>query len=193
MTAPSIFLLASDRRRRLPRAFTLIEIMVVVAIIVILVGITVAVGTQVKRTAQRKNTLVELQALSGYMDQYLSQGNPEPTVTTPWPYPAGNPQFAPTKDSSGTVPGSDVANWVKNLRASPLGTKLSAYPMDKDPLNNPTLLDKYGTPIRYIPSNPATKAKGYFQSAGPDGIFSNTSPVPTPVPQQDDIFSTDAM
>jgi type II secretory pathway pseudopilin PulG len=179
--------------------------MVVVAIIIILAGITIAVGVQVRQGAKRKNTVTELQALTGYMDQYLGQGNPEPVVpgspsappTLPWPYTSADPAFAKTKDSAGVTPGSDPFNWVRMLRATPVGTKLSDLTLGDDrngytappPSPNITVLDSWGTAIRYIPSNSVTKAKGYFQSAGPDGRFANENPPPSPALPPDDIFS----
>lgn len=151
--------------RRSMRAFTLIEIMVVVAIIVILAGMGVAVGVAVKRSSADRATKTTLKALDSVMSLYLKD-NPEPSA----------------------------ANWLAALNANPATAKmLNSLPRGTPPGGSATptgpapVLDGYGNPIRFLPSNsvfnqanaswtagpiPAPQgAMPRFQSLGPDGFI----------------------
>jgi type II secretory pathway pseudopilin PulG len=177
-------------RIRRASAFTIIEILVVVGIIVILAAITVSVGSSVKTNAAIRSTHVTLKTLEGVMKDYLAAGNPEPTPPATWPYPTTTPpgSYAPT------TPASDPINWVIALRANPeYSKKLDALPHGQDIAATPNvvILDAFGTPIRYVPYNSTTKKEGYFQSAGPDRLFTTESSPPTPAPLPDDLYSTD--
>jgi prepilin-type N-terminal cleavage/methylation domain-containing protein len=77
------------------RAFTLIEMMVVIAVLIVLVSAVVAIGGQVKSAGQRKTTLTTIRVCEGLMDEYLKMGNPEPTPppTATWPYGKPGPNW----------------------------------------------------------------------------------------------------
>jgi len=192
--------------RRGIRGFTLIEMLVVIVIIAILIGAVVAIGAQVRAQATRRATLAELRVLDGAMKDYLAAGNAEPAIcsTTPpptvtWPY-GTNPPAAYVR----TTPESDVYNWVIALKSTPdTAKKIAGFSFDTDVAASPTngthatLLDAYGTAIRYIPSQAATAntpaKEGYFMSAGPDGRFSMQNPPTTASKayRPDEIYSTD--
>jgi type II secretory pathway pseudopilin PulG len=175
------------------RAFTLIEMLVVVVIVVLLIGAVIAVGSQVRANATRRATVAQLHTLQELMKDYLAAGNPEPQVpflpdaesANNWPYG--------TKTDGGfrlfgyvhfyrTTPASDPYNWVIALSSVPdIAKKLERFPagddsavprMEATPVTHKLILDSYGTHIRYIPSDPATRKQGYFVSAGPDSKWS---------------------
>lgn len=181
----------SVARRRSSGAFTLIEVLVVVAIIVVLVAITVSVGSSVKTNASIRSTHATLKTLSGVMSDYLAQGNPEPDN----PLASG---YSANADMSTTSPVSDATRWVKALRADPgyskklsnLATGTMTDPDDPTKTTT-TIVDSFGTPIRYVPYDTGTKKEGYFQSAGPDRVFDTKSPAPTPPLPADDLYSYD--
>jgi prepilin-type N-terminal cleavage/methylation domain-containing protein len=156
--------LPQGRRRR---AFTLMEILVVIAIIVALAGISVVVGGSVKRSMTRKSTKVTLETLQHAMDEYLKE-NPEPNTTSPVPTPTVSSQ----KPSD---PLSDTFNYVRVLQAT-AAAKLEKIPQG-DLNGNKVILDGFGNPIRFVPAgstaypNPNNQMKRpYFFSAGADGI-----------------------
>jgi hypothetical protein len=160
-------------------------------------ALLVAVGSGVISNSKARQTHATLRALDGLMKDYLV-GNPEPQPPSPWnsAYPSPSPEYYETNTES------DPINWVKLLRASDtkVRDRLAAFPTGKDPNGNITILDAWGTPIRYVPGDSATKKYGYFVSAGPDRIFSdtNTSKLMNPPPANkpfppDDLYSTDPM
>jgi prepilin-type N-terminal cleavage/methylation domain-containing protein len=81
------------------RAFTLIEMMVVIAVLIVLVSAVVAIGGQVKSAGQRKATFATMKTCEGlmqeYLANYLSKDNPEPTPppTATWPYGKPGPNW----------------------------------------------------------------------------------------------------
>jgi prepilin-type N-terminal cleavage/methylation domain-containing protein len=190
----SLFVSSSTRFAACPArrraAFTLIEVLVVIAIIVALIGISVVAGSAVKRSMNQKVTKSTMTQLRVMMADYLKEGNPEPTVPSPWPY-ASN---VPTAYEQ-TNPPSDPYNWVRALSASTRNAAAFAkLPQIRDPFDNTRILvvDGFNNPIRYFPS--LNGKDGYFQSAGRDGVFVNTVKQPTgsePPLAQDDVKSTD--
>ncbi|HVX86523.1 MAG TPA: type II secretion system protein [Phycisphaerae bacterium] len=194
------------------RGFTLIEVMVVIAILVVLMALLVAVGSGVISNSKARQTHATLHTLDGVMKQYLDDGNPEPQPpdSTTWTtlYGAHPPQaYAqtqtkdPTTGTLDTAPDSDPINYVKLFRADPkIASELSTLKMSQDISTSPNgpnmvILDAWGTPIRYVPYNATTKKNGYFESAGPDGVFLTTvdPPVTGHTPPPDDLYSTDPL
>lgn len=171
--------------------FTIIEVMVVVAIIVILLAITVSVGMSVKANAAGRSTHTTLKALEGMMKDYLATGGAEPAAPSPWPYPGSPPPPAYLQ----TSPASDPINWLKLLQADPRFAKqIVTLKLSNDglsPTPNNVILDAFGTPIRYVPFDPATRKEGYFVSAGPDRQFVNPATPPSTPLIADDLYSYD--
>jgi type II secretory pathway pseudopilin PulG len=199
LTSPRI---TRNNSPRPARAFTLIEMLVVIVIIMILIGAVVAVGSMVRANATRRSTLAQLHVLDGAMKDYLDAGNPEPaaTPTASWPYQASSSnaaQWYPTN------PPSDLFNWIIALKSDPRTAKKlenmttdtdASFPYSGAAVTHTLILDGYGTPIRYVPSNGSTP--GYFISAGPDSKFSNSvdssgSTTPSKDLRADEIRSTD--
>ena len=141
------------------RGFTLIEIMIVVGVIIILASLTIVIGVAVKAKSLRSQTAVELKAIEGIMDDYLK---------TNANIPVNDPRMQlldPDVPQSPTNPKVDTTLWVQAVRSmdNKKGT-LNQLPG----ANTPNILDSYGTPIRYIPPDPATKRPGVFMSLGAD-------------------------
>ncbi len=168
---------------RARRGFTLIEMLIVLAVIMILAAIGVLVGVQVKANAAKRYTHATLVTVAGIMKDYLAAGNPD------IPIPVAPPSNTPPYD---TLPPSDPVLWVRILRASQFSAKLGDLKTGVDSSGNVTVLDAWGTPIRYIPMNTTTKQDGYFQSFGVDRSPSNPAIAPATAPPSDDLFSTDA-
>lgn len=176
----------SRPRRR--SAFTLMEILLVVAILVTLIAISMFVGGAVKRSMAAKSTRTTLQTMQNLMRDYLKAGNPEPQVPASWPY---SPINHPSEDRT-NVP-SDPVNWVRALRATDSTGRLGDL-VKNDRLGNPVVLDGFGNAIRYVPAvtTGTQQREGFFQSAGPDGIWlDGLAPPPNVKLQQDDLKSTD--
>src|SRR4051812_48275037 len=106
------------------RAFTLIEMLVVIFILLILASAVVAVGSQFKASSARKSTLLTLKTCDLIMKDYIAAGHTEPSAETPanWSYSpdspwthayAGNPP--PPDLYLPTTPASDPIRWVMAL------------------------------------------------------------------------------
>jgi prepilin-type N-terminal cleavage/methylation domain-containing protein len=123
------------------RAFTLIEMLVVMIVLAILAGAVVAIGGQVKAASARRTTIATLKTCEGLMADYLAPGNPEPAVppTTTWPYgqptstgytsiygnpwnPAPPDGYVPTGDNTTPTAGS----WAG---------KITPHANNSDPIN----------------------------------------------------------
>jgi prepilin-type N-terminal cleavage/methylation domain-containing protein len=193
---PAFASLAPVPARRSRGGFTLIEILVVVAILVVLVALLVTVGRGARESAQIRQSHLTLHTVDGAMKHYLAAGNPEPVTATDAAGTIGNP--GSNADLISTIPNSDATRWVKALRAFPDTAKaINNLPTSSvtDPDDNTAkatvVLDAFGTPIRYVPTNTANKKDGYFESAGADRIFFTVNPQPTNKIPPDDLYSTD--
>ena len=193
---------AGENRQR--GGFTLIEMMVVVAIIVLLAGILMAVGSMVLRGASNKATRATLTSLDNAMSLYLKD-HPEPGVAAPPPTTPQNYPAPPAVNSSYHLQSND---WILKLSANPETAKL----LEKlKPIGTGTgrqILDGFGKPILYLPSNldlaattgpgdpiynPTLHTPGRFVSFGADSKpDSKALGATTPITPGDDLYSNGA-
>ncbi len=155
-------------------AFTLIEMMVVVAIIVLLASITVMVGIKVKSNAAYHNTRITLKSLDGLYSMYIADGLQAPTTANAyndsWSWVSAFMNYAPTRKTMMPIVSPDPysTNWNVN--------------------------DGWGNAIYYQqlggPNNQAPGQRACFQSAGPDAKY-NCIKSGNVVVSGDDLYSYD--
>lgn len=136
-------------RPRVHHAFTLVEIMVVIAIIVILVGTVVAIGTQARASAQIKQTKLTLRNLHAMLEVFRREVGGEPN--------SGSVDFV--------VQFSQYPATKKAMAALPPGTFSASQ----------NVLDGFGNPITFEPTN--GNIPGRFRSYGADGVPNNADDV----------------
>ncbi|MBX3389567.1 MAG: type II secretion system protein [Phycisphaeraceae bacterium] len=78
---------ASSQPNRTPRAFTLLELLVVITIIAILVSLTLATGTKVVSIGRERGTQWALQALDTSVGEYIQANGAIPAATVRDPSP----------------------------------------------------------------------------------------------------------
>jgi prepilin-type N-terminal cleavage/methylation domain-containing protein len=201
MTHPSINPAPNERERH---AFTLVEILVVIAIIAILVAITTMVGTAVVNTGKKQATQGILQTLDSALAAYIdAKGeNPPALVPVPWSNLAEPIRTQYTSDEFVYYPAIDgrgregttgdlnevnsVALFIESARAVPSTQDIinSINPryvqnFSADPKVQPFLLtafDAWGNPIRYV----HPKLDGVIQDSdrglGDNGMFIDIIP-----------------
>jgi prepilin-type N-terminal cleavage/methylation domain-containing protein len=178
------------------KAFTLIELLTVIAIIGILAAITLSVSKGVRTRALQSRTKAELAVISQALEAYKRQYGD---------YPQTGAKTDAKPDSSpdiGNITDTYSQTAVFNALAGKLGPKLTAlngkaflelsrFSLETTALPNPTnttavdnaLLDPWGRRYIYVyksVSAPATwKADSYVLfSAGPDGAIKTSDPTP---------------
>lgn len=182
MSAPDASPPAGSTRERCPRrAFTLIEILTVIAIIAVLAGITLGAARGVKQRAAMAQAKAELAVLSTALESYKRQYGDYPRTGTAANDPVGS---AATEDAPGIL---------FNALAGKRGPVETRVEMDgktwvdfgrlvaQEPANLPehgskaqlanAFVDPWGRRYLYF-YNPSTtwKAVGYvLYSVGPDG------------------------
>jgi len=173
-----------------------VEWLALIVLVSIAVAMFAAVGGS-RPDPRRRATLAELKILDGLMRDYISAGHPEPVPASPWIYGGGRVAVPP--EYAETLPASDPVEWVAAFRKVPgISKKMDSFPLGTDEgvpkrgggSANQVVLDEYGTPVRYVPSDPKTGREGYFMSAGSDGKFSNMVGAPAAM-RADEIYSTD--
>jgi prepilin-type N-terminal cleavage/methylation domain-containing protein len=190
----------SGHSTRRPRAFTLIELLIVVGILALLLAISVVVGSRIVGSGKQRVTEGILKALDTSLSEYIhSEGHNPPALVTdprdnthvipvadaalpPDPAPQTPPQAPPTLNSVGlyllqakSVPAAESA--VQGIDPKYLRT----YDPDSQGMNGafaqdkqPALLsafDGWGNPIRYV--HPAYQ--GAWPSYGAPSLLAYTS------------------
>lgn len=136
-----------------PRAFTVIELLVVVAIVAFLLSMIIAVGLHMRRKAQISHTKTMLKDLHLALDQYRSEHRE---------YPAGLAIHADTWPAPFNIAGVEFDHRVITERKP--GCALNET--DKDPADRNYLVDPWGNRIRYRKLGPTQML---LWSKGPDG------------------------
>lgn len=129
--------------QRQHRAFTLIEMLVVIAIIIILLGTVIAIGANVRASSASRQTKVILKALETALEGYRAANNGvEPnTIATLVQSPEGRRVLSGLP--SGTISGTNVVDGF--------GNNISYF--------------RTGDTI----TGTVTAQRTFFRSAGPDG------------------------
>ena len=141
------------------RAFTLVEMLVVILIITILIGIGLAVGTQVENSSETNLTKTELKNLQAALTWYIHKSGGQ--------IPANMGQFLQDYQLDHATPGPSIngaATWKQTpnvLTALPPNLVISGTfpgPGAAAGTNNMTgvicVLDGFGNPIQYMPPAP---------------------------------------
>ncbi len=157
---------------RRPRAFTLLELLAVIAIIAVLTGIVIGVGRRASEAGKTARAKAELAALSAALEGYKLQYGDYPRTNDPARLmqsligklgPAGNP-------TNGRVL-LETAKFAISLPTAP------DAPLDPLIESNAVLLDPWGQPYRYVYKVPAggwSNPAFVLYSIGPDGADSPT-------------------
>lgn len=148
------------------RAFTLIEMLVVVFIIAIVVSIIVAVAGRLLRDANanktRLNMKVILLAIETYRDPVDANGN----------YPADSNPVPPPNPETDADAGTRSADLYAKLMSDPrTSAKLASLP--KDAISGGKFVDGWGKPIAYY-SNLGAGGGPLLLSPGGDGKWDTT-------------------
>jgi len=162
-------------------AFTLIELLIVIAIIALLVGISVVVGTKVVGSGKQRATEQVLRALDAALTSYIAEksSNPPPTVDDPRFVSSATKYLIPVCDGVNMTSGTQgttinsVGLFMLQAKASAGAsaalsqiTSTGKFYKETAPDGNsgndatlqpslPTILDGWGNPIRYV--HPAFK------------------------------------
>ena len=124
------------------RAFTMVEILIVISVIIILASIGMFVGRRLSDSAKERNTKAAFAALTAAMSHFLKD-HPEP---------------------------NDL-NWVAVLRSDPDGARAIGKLKTSGSGATLVVLDGYGNPIHFIPSKTlGNLPTARFHSYGPNGI-----------------------
>jgi prepilin-type N-terminal cleavage/methylation domain-containing protein len=152
---------------RIPRGFTLVELLLVMFVMSVLVALVVGVGTYVVESERKEETIAT-------QNRYLAALEAYRNVTRE--YPPTDPNLAPTvsppKPSSYADSMNILVRWLNGGRHSnPMSKKI--YSATKSFLGEgttPPTTDAYGNPMRYY-SDKGLGGKPVILSAGPDGEF----------------------
>lgn len=157
--------------RHPPRAFTLIELLAVIAIIGILAGIVIGVGRRAGESGREARAKVELAAISTALESYKRQYGD---------YPRTNDAEDLLQALVGKIDYQGNSVFGKAL----LDLALFTMNQDGDPATNPTLhlVDPWDNVYRYYYfGRSASRLSGYvIYTAGTDGLDS----APTSLSQQ---------
>lgn len=145
-------------------AFTLIELLTVIAIIGILAGIVIGVGRRASESGREARAKVELSAISTALESYKRQYGD---------YPRTNQPEQMLQALIGKVDAN--LNLVSQQSRVLLDLALFTTKPEIDPLTNTTvrLVDPWGNAYAYvykIPSSGWTNPSAIIYSSGPDGL-----------------------
>lgn len=159
--------------RRMPRAFTILELLVVIGIIGILIAISLVVGNAVSSGSKQRITLDTIRVLDASLDAYIqAKGSiPDPWVQDPRTgqtskiVPIADARNMSDTDSAVSPQGNQLLNSVglyiaqvqevseaKAAFANISGrfSKRFATKVGATDLDLPTVFDGWGRPIRYV-------------------------------------------
>lgn len=206
-------------RRRRRHAFSLIEILIVIAIISVLAAIVIGAASAMKENAREQRTKASLQALAGIASEYrastrfhvnhlksdanAAQGDEDWSLSKPF--------NAPDASGSGEVDDSIERFVLKALQLESSGTMVRALQgdalIDSDGDGFLEVVDGWGNKIEYAKyvdhedaddSDNFLPQRGtrynpqpYFASAGGDGEFGDAESTPSPdgTVRQDNLYS----
>lgn len=165
---------ASNQSNRIPRAFTLLELLVVITIIAILVSLTLATGTKVVSIGRERGTQWALQALDTSVGEYIQANGAIPAATVRDPTPNSTRRVPIIDGGVGTTAGNlkpmDSTAWyVYQLQSEgssalaaihQIDTRLRKTGIVKDSdvkydeshtgTRTTQILDVWGNPIHYV-------------------------------------------
>lgn len=161
-------------------AFTLVEILVVVALVAVLAGISISIGASMADSGRTRATEGILQALDQTLDRYVNQTGSVPPALVPITlsqafnenglsgFSAGDTIYLPAIDGSALLDNNEEETYQVNTIGLFLASIADAIDVDADlsqidskfvkRYNNPddrqpellTIFDAWGNPIRYV-------------------------------------------
>lgn len=160
------------RRRRWPRAFTLLELLAVIAIIALLAGVVIGTGRHAAESSRVGRATAELAALSAALENYRRHHGDYPRIASDISADdvnAGRSLHAALTGWRG--PERDATNFETKQIAFIESAKFTLAAPDANPDAPNHLLDPWGQPYRYAYN---TRANGWLavsfvlMSAGPN-------------------------
>jgi general secretion pathway protein G len=147
-------------RRGRPSAFTLLELLVVIAVVAILSGIVLGFGRRAAESGRNARARAELAALSAALESYkLAYGDYPRTNLPARLLQSLLGQRGPGDQATSGMPLIELARFTASGTADPLASDATE------------LLDPWGNPFRYAYKSqlPWTNPAYVLYSAGPDG------------------------
>lgn len=161
-------------RRRRARAFTLLELLTVIAIVAVLSGIVIGVGRRASETGKIARAKAELAALSVALESYKRQFGDYPrTDDNAILVQSLIGKLGPTGSTLATASRThlEAAKFTLALESAP------TTPLDPFATSTATLLDPWGQSYRYVyrvPASDWTNHSFVLYSIGPDGADAPT-------------------
>ncbi len=162
------------------RAFTLVELLVVIALVAVLAGISIAIGASMADAGRTRATEGVIQALDQTLERYINQTNAVPTALVPitlsqsfsengsTSFNAGDVIYLPAIDGSALLDADEEETYPVNSIGLFLASISDVIDVDSElsqidskflrRYNNPddrqpellTVFDAWGNPIRYV-------------------------------------------
>lgn len=169
-------------RRRRPketlRAFTLVELLVVLFILAILVSLAVGVGMYVFGQSSEKQTLASMKVIMQAIEAYYDEGAPK---VYPWDKDTSKPAATPVDPNtcgiwlSKCLHGKTASGADKTAPVLAAIERLRHLPKDAYRGDSAAFVDAWGNPIRYFRDGGLGR-QPVLISAGPDGEFGDKDP-----------------